>query len=110
MSAEDSFIKQEPAGRKASKAPWVLLVLVLAGAGAAGYFGLQQIQGDRAAAAAARKFADESTARAVSEFEAKKALESKLEAMAEENARMASRPKKITRAIEEPWPYNVSTT
>jgi chemotaxis protein MotB len=100
MSDEDNFFKDN-SPPKSSKTPWLLLFLVLALAGGIGYFGFQQLESERQGSAAARKAADEASAKLTAESEGKKALEAKLEGMAEESARLASERDILSQEVKE---------
>src|SRR5579871_793094 len=99
MAAEDDFFKTEQ--NRSSRMPWLLLLLVLCAAGAVGYFGYQQLISERDDAAKARKAADEASARWAADTEARKGLETKLEGLAEENARLATERDILAKQVQE---------
>jgi chemotaxis protein MotB len=95
MAPEDSFIGTDaPRGAKPSRAPWVLLLLVLAATAAIVYLGFQLLRSERIASASAQKAADEAMA-------AKRATDTKLDSLAEENARLASERDILARQVQE---------
>jgi chemotaxis protein MotB len=95
-SGEDDFYVQ-----RSSKAPWLLLILVLGGAGAAAYFGLRELESKDASIAIALKNSEDATGKARAAELAGKALEERLAKQEEEGARLAADRDSLARQIEQ---------
>jgi chemotaxis protein MotB len=87
--------------RRSSKVPWVLLILVLGGAGAAGYFGFRELESRKASIAIALKNAEDANAKAKAAEDARKALEERLAKQEEEAARVAADRDALSRQVEQ---------
>ena len=92
---DDSYV-QRP-----SRAPWLLLILVLCAAGAGGYFGFHELQSKDASLAIALKNSEDATGKARAAELARKALEERLAAQEEEGARTAADRDALARQIEQ---------
>ena len=92
----DDFYVQRP-----SKAPWLLLILVLCGAGAGGYFGFRELQSKDASLAIALKNSEDATGKARAAELARKGLEERLATQEEEGARLAADRDALARQIEQ---------
>src|SRR5262249_54520702 len=86
--------------RRSSKTPWLLLMLVLCGAGAAGYFGFRELESKDASIATALKDGEEANSKAKAAEVARKALEERLAKQEEEGARLAADRDALARQIE----------
>jgi chemotaxis protein MotB len=93
---QDDFYVQ-----RSSKAPWLLLMLVLCGAGAGGYFGFRELQSKDASLAIALKNSEDATGKARAAELARKALEDRLATQEEEGARLAADRDALARQIEQ---------
>jgi len=87
--------------QKSSKAPWVLLILVLCGAGAGGYFGFRELERRDASIAIALKNNEDAIGKARAADIARKAVEERLAKQEEEGARLAADRDALARQIEE---------
>jgi len=93
---QDDFYVQ-----RSSKTPWLLLMLVLCGAGAGGYFGFRELQSKDASLAIAMKNSEDATGKARAAEIARKALEERLATQEEEAARLAADRDALARQIEQ---------
>jgi len=87
--------------RRSSKAPWLLLILVLCGAGAAGYFGFREFERKEASIATALRNSEKANANAKAAETASRALEERLAKQEEEGARLAADRDALARQIEQ---------
>jgi len=86
--------------RRSSKTPWLLLMLVLCGAGAAGYLGFRELESKDASIATALKDGEEANSKAKAAEAARKSLEERLAKQEEEGARLAADRDALARQIE----------
>jgi len=87
--------------QRSSKTPWLLLMLVLCGAGTGGYFGFRELQSKDASLAIAMKNSEDATGKARAAEIARKALEERLATQEEEGARLAADRDALARQIEQ---------
>jgi len=87
--------------QRSSKAPWLLLILVLCGAGAGGYFGFRELESKDASLGIALKNSEEANVKAKEAEAARKSLEERLAKQEEEGARLAADRDSLARQIEQ---------
>ncbi len=92
----DSYVQ-----RPSSKAPWLLLILVLCGAGAAGYFGYRELESKEASIAIALSKGEDANAKAKAAEAARKELEERLAKQDEEGAQLAADRDALARQVEQ---------
>ncbi len=95
-SPEQDFYVQ-----RSSKAPWLLLILALCGAGAGGYLGFRELKSKDASIATALKNSEDAIGKARAAEIARKALEERLAKQEEEGARLAADRNALVRQIEQ---------
>src|SRR5260370_4004646 len=95
-SPEQDFYVQ-----RSSKAPWLLLILALWGAGAGGYLGFRELKSKDACIATALKNNEDAIGKARAAEIARKALEERLAKQEEEGARLAADRNALVRQIEQ---------
>jgi chemotaxis protein MotB len=86
---------------RSSKAPWLLLILVLCGAGAAAYFGFRKLESNDALLATAMKDSENANVSAKAAEVARRTLEERLAKQEEEGARVAADRDALARQIEQ---------
>jgi len=87
--------------QRSSKAPWLLLILALCGAGAGGYLGFRELKSKDASIATALKNSEDAIGKARAAEIARKALEERLAKQEEEGARLAADRNALVRQIEQ---------
>lgn len=91
MDADETFFEEEtPAVKKSSAAPWVIVVIVASVAVGGAIAGLKKYGETQASMVSARREADEVRTRLIESEAAKRALESRVASLAEENGRLTA--------------------